>query len=213
MRKKFLLATLALSFVTVFLVAGMGPVLASETRTEHLKAQGAVTIDVEGRPKFSVLAQHWKQSDFYPGSAERIEFSAGKESKRFEDNPWRYAFSVEVGGGPSPNRILTGRDTIQVLRMNDALKVYWTVPIMLTSTVVIPPATLMFRADGDVLPPTTEYYNYPISGWSAKYEMTELYNAKVTFDCPDWGYSGPVPITDPHDPQLATEGMMTWTHP
>lgn len=209
-RQTILLATLALSFVTVFLVAGVGPVFALETRTEHLKAFGATTIDVPGHPKFSVLAQHFKQSDFYPGSAERIQFSiSGVGSKRFEDNPWRYAFSDEVGG-PDPNRILAKRDTIQVLRMNDALKVYWTEPIVIQDK-VIPPATLMFRADG-VVPPTTDTYTYP-SGWSYIYEMTERYNAKVTFDCPDWGYFGPVPITDPRPSRLATEGMMTWTHP
>ena len=211
MNKKVLVMAVALMSAAMLAVPVMAKTKTLETNTEYVKAWGTTAVDVPGHPMFIVLGQHFKQSNYFPGSADRIQFvmPGVQNTPRLEDNPWRYAFSRELGG-PTSNIILTGRDTIQVLRMNDALKVYWTEPIMLTTGVVIPPAILMFRADGDALPPLTQTGN--IGGWTYTYELTERYNAKVTFDCPDWGYFGPVGTTG-NPPGLTLEGTGTWAPP
>jgi hypothetical protein len=224
MRKKLVLGTLiTLSLITLVLAATVNTALAVTTKTEHMKAAGTSLIDVPGHPKILIVAQHMGQSDFYKGDADRINLfvffttPSGGTGLRlvsaYEDNPDRWAFSNQVGGGPPGTRPLVEKWQIQIFRICKTVFVYWTIPLVMPATtttpeVTLPPGFLVFRGYGDA-ESSGGVVNFP-SGWTSTTETTG-YDAKATLFCPDWHYWGPAAEAD--SAAILTEGTAIWTHP
>jgi hypothetical protein len=180
-----------------------------------------------------LIAQHFERSDFYAGSADRIQLMVSaapsgvglpfKFVAAYEDNPARFAFSQEVSKGGLTSINLVGKYQIQIVRICKTVLVCWTVPLIMPATqtsplgpatpaVTLPPGCLVFQGYGDLksFPPSGQ--NFPISGWSATSETTG-YDAKATLFCSGWHYWGPVAQAPNPSPSIRTEGTSTWTHP
>jgi hypothetical protein len=230
MRKKLVLGTImTLSLITLVLAATVNTALAVITKTEHMKAAGTSIIDVPGHPKILIVAQHMGQSDFYKGDADRINLfvvfttPTGGTGLRlvsaYEDNPERWAFSQQVGGGPPGTRPLVEKGQIQIFRICKVVFVYWKIPLVMPATsaagplpatpeITLPPGLLVFRGYGDA-ESSGGVANFP-SGWKSTTETTG-YDAKATLFCPDWHYWGPAAEAD--SAAILTEGTNIWTHP
>lgn len=234
MREKPILGTiLTLSLAFIVLAACIAPAFALTTHIEHLNAAGTSLIDIPGQTNIMVVAQHIERSDFYAGSADRIQLMVSaapsgmgppfKYVTAYEDNPARFAFSQEVGKGGLTALNLVGRCQIQVFRICKTVFVYWTVPLVMPATgasplgpptpaVTLPSGCLMLQGYGDAQSFSPSSQAFPLSGWSVKGETTG-YSAKATLFCPCWHYWGAVAETAISSPSVVTDGTLTWTHP
>jgi hypothetical protein len=231
MKRRIVLGTiLALSLIVVILATCFAPVFAATTYSEHLNAQGASIINVPGHPTILVIAQHYDQGDFYKGSADRIQLHVSsapsgtgppfKWVAAYEDNPTRYAFSLQVDGGSGlVSHNLVNRFKIQTFRIDKTVFVYWTLPLTMPATtqnsmgpatpaVTLPPGCLMLKGYGDATPKVSDT---KYGQWNLHQDYIS-YQATATLLIPGWRYFGPG-SEEWNLPSIRTEGTFTWTGP
>lgn len=224
MRKKLVLECLAALSIVIFVLAAHANLAFAVTeKTEHLSAGTFVVIDVPGHPAIWIAAMHMDRSDFYEGRADRITLyvftglSLPKPpfvlASAYEDNPERWAFSNQVGGGPSDTRPLVEKWQIQTFRIGKTVFIYWTIPLVMPATpltpeVTLPPGCLVLQGYG-AAEVTGGVTNFP-SGWKMTMQTTTYDVVKATLFCPGWHYYGPA--SDPIGANVQTAGTAIWTH-
>jgi hypothetical protein len=223
MRKKLVLEILSVLSIAVYCLTAFVSLTYADpvTQTEHLSAGLSVVIDVPGHPKIAVVAMHMDKSDFYGGSADRINLFVATGlappkppsvlASAYEDNPERKAFSDQVGGGAPGTRPLVNKWQIQIFKIGKTVFMYWTIPLnmpatTLTPEVVLPPGALVLQGSGEAQV-NSGTVNFP-SGWKMTSQTTS-YDAKATFICPSWCFCGS-PSTAAAVVQ--TDGTSVWAH-
>ena len=230
MKRQVVLGTvLALSLAVIFLSVCFAPVLAVTIHIEH-NTQGASIFNVPGHPSITIIGQHYYESDFYEGSADKIQLAVSgalsgigppfKVVASYEDNPARYAFSLlvaESAGSTSIN--LVKRDQIQIFRIGKTVFVYWTKPLVMPATsadklgpatpaVTLPPGCFVVQGSGDV---KIRDNIVPYGLWALHQQYTG-YDGVSTLLCPGWRYIGPG-VQEWNLPSIRTEATFTWTGP
>jgi hypothetical protein len=178
----------------------------NNTRIEQYGAGATFSVDAtaSGHFRFAIIAQHFGWSDFYEGKADRINIAGSGKLVAYEDNPTRYAFSTTEAGTSTTDRYLVNRNIIQVKWLGDEVLVTWKVPLVITSTLSIPPGYAVLHGVGD--PMLVESSQTYAGGWTGT-TLTTVLPAEGMFYCPDWNYE--VSISG----NVVVNGTYTWTHP